>query len=158
MTVVTRRYQFSASHRLHCPELSSDENQSLFGKCNNPYGHGHDYVLHVSVMGSVDPVNGLLVRAAELDRLVQSTVLRSMSSRYLNLDVPPFDLVVPTTENVVLVIRDLLLQHWSEYVRSGDCRLQEIEVRETDRNTFSVLANAPDRVSYPQTEEANVYA
>ena len=71
MTRLTRRYRFSASHRLHSAELTEAENTRLYGKCNNPFGHGHDYVLEVSVTGEVDPATGLLLPVNRLDRLVK---------------------------------------------------------------------------------------
>lgn len=158
MITLTRRYRFSASHRLHSDAFSPEENQRLFGKCNNPYGHGHDYTLDVSVTGLADPVTGLLLRGSRLDELVQDKVLRVMSSRYLNLDVPEFQRVIPTTEHVVLVIRDLLLRHWSEYMRDHQCHLRSVHVRETDRNSFTSFTGAPEQVPVLQFEESSVNA
>jgi len=76
MTRVTRRYKFAASHRLHSSELSEPENHELYGKCNNPYGHGHDYVLEVSVAGPLDSISGQVVNILALDRLVNEQILR----------------------------------------------------------------------------------
>src|SRR5271167_2377146 len=101
---LTRRYPFAASHRLHSYELSLAENARLYGKCNNPYGHGHDYVLEVTVGGSIDPETGVLVPLKELDDLVETQVLKLFRNRNINMDVAPFKELVPTTENVVLVI------------------------------------------------------
>src|SRR5258705_5947340 len=88
--VLTRRYHFRASHRLNLPELSPAENQRLFGKCNYPFGHGHDYVLEVTVAGVVDERTGLIVRVSELDQLVREKVLQLFAYRYINEDVPQF--------------------------------------------------------------------
>jgi 6-pyruvoyltetrahydropterin/6-carboxytetrahydropterin synthase len=158
MITLTRRYRFSASHRLHSDAFSPEENQRLFGKCNNPYGHGHDYTLDVSVTGLADPETGLLVRGTPLDELVHDKVLRVMSSRYLNLDVPEFQRIIPTTEHVVLVIRDVLLRHWSEYMGNHQCHLRAVHVRETDRNSFTSYAGAPDQLPALQFEESSVNA
>ena len=75
MIGVTRKYRFAASHRLHAPQLSERENSDLYGKCNNPYGHGHNYEVEISVHGPVDPATGHAVDLVELDRLVQAAVL-----------------------------------------------------------------------------------
>ena len=92
MTRVTRRYRFAASHRLHSNQFSQEENRELYGKCNNPYGHGHDYVLDVTAEGPLDAVSGRVVSIPALDRLVSETVLRDFDHRYFNADVRDFDL------------------------------------------------------------------
>ena len=142
MTSLTRVYRFSASHRLHSPLFSDEENARIFGKCNNPYGHGHNYVLSVTVSGTVDPHTGLLVSAFTLDKLVNEKVLDLFSNCNINLDVPQFSELVPTTENLALVIADLLLQHWSEYLADSTAALRRVHVQETDRNGFEVLVPA----------------
>ena len=114
----------------------------MFGKCNNPYGHGHDYVLSVTVAGKVDERTGLLVCIRELDSLVHEKVLRLFSHRNINSDVPQFANVVPTTENITLVIATLLEEHWSEYLDVTRVRLHRVHVQETDRNGFDVLIPA----------------
>ena len=109
MTRVTRRYKFAASHRLNSSRLSEQQNGELYGKCNNPYGHGHDYVLEVSVAGPLDAVSGQVVNVQALDRLVHEQILRDFDHRYFNADVREFlgDLV-PTSENILLVIENRL--------------------------------------------------
>ena len=97
---VTRVYRFSASHRLHAESLSCEQNAELYGKCNNPYGHGHDYILHISVTGEPDSRTGRVVNFAALDRYVQERLLRLYDHSDLNSDVPGFQ-GVPTTENLV---------------------------------------------------------
>jgi 6-pyruvoyltetrahydropterin/6-carboxytetrahydropterin synthase len=139
MITLTRIYRFSASHRLHSDELSEAENTRLYGKCNNPFGHGHDYVLEVTVAGEPDESTGLLVPVPTLDRLVQDVVLRQFAWRNVNLDVPQFARVVPTTENIALVIRDLLREHWNRYFDHTHARLHRVHIQETDRNGFEVL-------------------
>jgi len=143
VTILTRRYRFSASHRLHSLELSESENQQLYGKCNYPYGHGHDYVLEVSVRGPVDPVTGVVIPAAKLDRLVSDTVLSVFASRNLNLDVCEFRSVVPTTENIAKIILGHLQRAWLDYIDAPAVQLQRVYIQETDRNSFEILAEVP---------------
>src|SRR4051794_3739729 len=97
---LTRRYHFSASHRLHSDQLSSVANSELYGKCNNPHGHGHNYVLEVTVEGEVDPETGRVIEPGALDRFVRDTVLGAIDHRDLNTDIPDFTSLVPTTENL----------------------------------------------------------
>ncbi len=104
MLRLAKRYAFSASHRLHTSQLSEEENARLFGKCNNPFGHGHNYVLEVSVSGEGDPATGMLLPRAALDRLVHQAVLDRIDHANLNSDVPAMQGVVPTTENLALLI------------------------------------------------------
>lgn len=139
MITVTRVYRFSASHRLHSPHLSEAENAAIFGKCNNPYGHGHDYVLSITVSGQIEEQTGLLVSRSSLDRLVQEKVLHLFSHRNITVDVPQFANLVPTTENVVLVIADLLQQSWREYAALREVRLERVHIQETERNGFEVV-------------------
>ncbi len=140
MTITrTHRYRFSASHRLHSPQLSPAENKQLYGKCNNPHGHGHDYILEVTVAGEADPVTGLILPVAAINRLVEERVLQVFASRSINLDVPQFQKLTATTENVALVIADLLRNHWREYLGKTDARLSRVHIQETERNGFEVL-------------------
>jgi 6-pyruvoyltetrahydropterin/6-carboxytetrahydropterin synthase len=139
MISLTRLYRFCGSHRLHCNALSDRENARIYGKCNNPYGHGHDYVLEVTASGPVDPVSGLLLPVAHLDRLVDDVVLRRFAHRNMNADLPEFAELVPTTENIALVITRLLQEHWDEYIYPPTARLARVFMRETDRNSFEVL-------------------
>lgn len=131
---LTRRYRFSASHRLDVPSFTVEDNRRLFGKCNNPHGHGHDYVLDVTVEGSPDP-SGQLVNRASLDSLISSRVLRRFDHKNLNIDVPELAGVVPTTENLASAIRSVIAQEWSL-----PARLHRIRVSETERNIFELEA------------------
>ena len=131
---LTRRYRFAASHRLHSPEVSEEENRRLYGKCNNPYGHGHDYVLEVTVEGPVDESGQVADRAA-LDRLIQKFVLDRMDHRNLNADLAEFTGRVPTTENLASVIEKSLGEHWTL-----PARLVWLRISETDRNAFELEA------------------
>src|SRR6059058_6026956 len=104
---LTRRYRFSASHRLHNKELSVDENRRTYGKCNNPYGHGHNYALEVTVSGSVDSQTGMVCDLVELDRFVDANILEKFGHANLNT-LAEFRGVVPTTENICTLVYDVL--------------------------------------------------
>jgi 6-pyruvoyltetrahydropterin/6-carboxytetrahydropterin synthase len=160
VTTLTRRYRFSASHRLHSPELTAPENAELYGKCNNPFGHGHDYVLEVTAAGEVDPFTGLILPIAKLDSLAEKKVLELFASRNINLDVPQFANLVPTTENIALVIADLLEQHWNTYLGKTRARLERIRIQETDRNSFEVLLSVPrnNRIYSHELESVTTHA
>ena len=157
MISLTRRYHFSASHRLHSEQLSADQNASLYGKCNNPYGHGHDYALEVTVGGPVDPRTGRVVPLVDLDALVSEHVLRVFAGRNINLDVPQFRSLVPSTENIVVVVRDLLLANWAQYLGNSAARLTRVFVRETGRNSFEINVPIGARESASQTEMEPAY-
>jgi 6-pyruvoyltetrahydropterin/6-carboxytetrahydropterin synthase len=129
---LTRRYRFSASHRLAAPALSDEANRQLYGKCNNPFGHGHDYVLDVTVEGAPDQ-NGLVVERHALDQVVKSRVLEQIDHRNLNVDVPAMANVVPTTENLASAIRTALERDWPLAPR-----LSCVRISETDRNIFEL--------------------
>jgi 6-pyruvoyltetrahydropterin/6-carboxytetrahydropterin synthase len=116
--------------------LSEDGNQELYGKCNNPYGHGHDYVLEVTAEGPLDQTTGQLCSVATLDALVAQYVLSALDHRNLNEDVPEFANMVPTSENLARVIERRLRQVWPSKFESGGPTLSAIRLRETKRNTF----------------------
>jgi 6-pyruvoyltetrahydropterin/6-carboxytetrahydropterin synthase len=100
---VTRRLTFNAAHRIHNPALSDDENRRLFGKCNSPNWHGHNYTLEVSVVGEPDPVSGYVIDLAELKQLVERTLLDHVDHHNFNLDVPEMAGTNPTAENIILM-------------------------------------------------------
>jgi 6-pyruvoyltetrahydropterin/6-carboxytetrahydropterin synthase len=131
---LTRRYRFSASHRLDIPSFSPEQNQRLFGKCNNPHGHGHDYVLDVTVEGSPDE-SGQIVNRSALDQLISAAVLRRFEHKNLNVDVPEMTGVVPTTENLASAIRNVIAQEWCL-----PARLHRVRISETARNIFELEA------------------
>ena len=133
MTTLTRIYEFAAAHRLNAPSLSLAENIDLFGKCNNPAGHGHNYVLEVTVGGIPDPVTGMLVGIDELDRAVQNKVVDRYDHKNLNVDVPEFLDVNTTSEVVAQTIFSRLSGHLPG-------KLVRIRLHETARNIFEVSA------------------
>ncbi|MGD0697168.1 MAG: 6-carboxytetrahydropterin synthase [Terriglobia bacterium] len=125
MIYVTRRAEFSASHFYHNPAMSPEENRRLFGKCNNPHGHGHNYTLEVTVAGDVDPATGMVMDLKDLKALVEAEVLQLMDHRFLNKEVPVFATTIPTTENIAIEIWKLLAPR----LKSGS--LHRIRVYET---------------------------
>jgi 6-pyruvoyltetrahydropterin/6-carboxytetrahydropterin synthase len=139
MIAITRRYRFSASHRLHSGELSDAQNARLYGKCNNPFGHGHNYVLEVAVGGPVDAVSGQVVPVSKLDRLVEEKVLNLFASRNLNLDLPQFRELVPTSENIASIIARLIAANWNSYIGDPEVRFERVHLQETERNGFEIL-------------------
>lgn len=135
---LTRRYRFCASHRLHMDSLSEERNRELFGKCNNPYGHGHDYVLHVTVDGALNPETGQLADRAELDDLVLRQVLPRIDHKDMNSAVPEFAELNPTTENLAKVMGDWLCSAFRDRFPPEGPRLSAVRLEETGRNTFDL--------------------
>ena len=128
-TELGRRYRFAASHRLHTEKLSEEENARVFGKCANPYGHGHNYVLEVSVSGEVDPATGMIANLTELDSFVEREVIEVFDHHSLNEDVAAFRDVVPTTENLCIEIYKRLKSF-------PKAKLERVRVQETSNNSF----------------------
>jgi 6-pyruvoyltetrahydropterin/6-carboxytetrahydropterin synthase len=104
MVYLTRKVEFSASHHYHNPKLSAAENQRIFGKCNNPNGHGHNYTLEVTVKGSVDAQTGFVVDLKQLKEIMNREVVDALDHRYLNKEVPEFADRIPTTENIAIAV------------------------------------------------------
>lgn len=138
---LTRRYRFAASHRLHRPGWPEETNRLVYGKCNNPHGHGHDYLLEVTVAGAVDPSSGRVADVARLDALVQEEVIRPFDHANLKEQLPAFAAVVPTTENLAVEIRDRLVRRWREWFPAGGPELEKIKLRETKRNIFELFVH-----------------
>jgi 6-pyruvoyltetrahydropterin/6-carboxytetrahydropterin synthase len=124
-----RRYRFAASHRLHTDQLSEEENARVFGKCANPYGHGHNYVLEISVSGDVEPATGMIANLADLDSFVEREVIEVFDCRSLNKDVAAFQKTVPTTENLCIEIFERLKSF-------PKAKLERVRVQETTNNSF----------------------
>ena len=104
MVYLTRKAEFSASHFYHNPDFTPEENQRVFGKCNNPNGHGHNYTLEVTVKGVVDPKSGFVVDLKDLKEILNREVLEALDHRHLNKEVPEFARQIPTTENLAIAI------------------------------------------------------
>lgn len=129
---VTRVYDFSAAHRLHAEGLSESENERVFGKCNRPGGHGHNYVVEITVRGEVAPETGFAYPLDRLDRIVEEEVLTPLDHRNLNTDVPEFQEQNPTSENLAVVI-------WERICPEVGDALHKVKVQETPRNFFEYL-------------------
>jgi len=128
-TALGRRYRFSASHRLHSEKLSEAENWRVYGKCNNPCGHGHNYVVEISVSGDVDPATGMIANLADLDGFVEKQVLEPFDHKSLNEDVDVFRERVPTTENLCIEI-------FSRLKSFPGAKIQRVRIEETGNNSF----------------------
>jgi 6-pyruvoyltetrahydropterin/6-carboxytetrahydropterin synthase len=126
---LTRRYRFSASHRLHSAEMSDEENRVTFGKCNNPYGHGHNYFLEVTVSGPVDPRTGMVCNLVDLDGFVEREVLGRYDLENLNT-LQEFAQTVPTTENLCVEIFEILQRSFRF------AHLERVRIEETMMNSF----------------------
>ncbi|RME41388.1 MAG: 6-carboxytetrahydropterin synthase [Planctomycetota bacterium] len=125
MVELTRAFEFSAAHRLWSETLSDEENLRIFGKCSNPHGHGHNYVLEVTVGGTPDEVTGTLIGPPELDRVVRERVIDPFDHKNLNVEVPEFCTINPSVENIARVIWDRLVEVL------GPQRLARVRVWET---------------------------
>jgi 6-pyruvoyltetrahydropterin/6-carboxytetrahydropterin synthase len=126
---LSRRYGLSASHRLYSKAYSEEENRAVYGKCANPHGHGHNYVVEVTVGGEVDAITGMVCNLADLDGCVQKTVIDRFDHTNLNFD-ETFSTQVPTTENLCVAIHNLLAEH---FVHAD---LERVRVEETRNNFF----------------------
>ena len=124
-----RRYMLSASHRLHVDSLSEEQNRAAYGKCNNPHGHGHNYVVEVMVGGEVDADTGMVLNMATLDEAVQTAVVQRFDHANLNFD-PLFVNQVPTTENLTKAVFEVL----KDALPAG--KLECVRVEETENNFF----------------------
>jgi len=132
-----RRYRFSASHRLHSPQLPEAENQRIYGKCNNPYGHGHNYVVEVRFSGPVDPATGMIANLADLDAFVEEQVIEPFDHRSMQDEVPVFRNIVPTTENLCREI-------FARLQAFPQAKLEAVRVEETSNNSFEYAGEKPD--------------
>jgi 6-pyruvoyltetrahydropterin/6-carboxytetrahydropterin synthase len=127
---LSRRYRFSASHRLHSEQMSAEENRATYGKCNNPHGHGHNYVLEVTVSGRVDN-NGMVCNLVDLDNCVQQEIITRFDLENLNTR-PEFANAVPTTEDLCTVIYDILKREFRL------AHLERVRLEETMMNSFEI--------------------
>ena len=132
-----RRYKFSAAHRLHNEQMSAQENERVYGKCNNPYGHGHNYVLEVGISGKVDSATGMIANLADLDEFVQREVIERFDQKMMNQDMLEFRGKVPTTEIVCMEIYEILKKF-------PQARLERVRVEETSNNAFEYAGEIAD--------------
>lgn len=125
--LVTRKARFSAAHRYHNPAWSDERNREVFGACNNPAGHGHNYEVEVTVEGSVDPTTGMVINLREIDAILQEEVISRLDHRHLNVDLPDWKDRQPTTENIAIAIWDRIAPRLAR----GHARLHRVRVHET---------------------------
>lgn len=135
---LTRRYMFSASHRLHSPAMSETENDRTYGKCNNPYGHGHNYMLEVTVSGKVDDVTGMVCNLVDLDSFVRHQILDRFDLQNLNM-LTEFQQNVPTTESLCTAIYEILHRGFRV------AHLERVRIEETMLNSFEYAGGAEIR-------------
>jgi len=135
---LTRRYMFSAAHRLHSDAMSAEENRSTYGKCNNPYGHGHNYALEVTVSGPVDEHTGMVCNLVDLDEFVQREILERFDHQNMNM-LPDFEREVPTTENLCICIYEIVQRGFRP------AHLEKVRLEETMMNSFEYGGSAEVR-------------
>ncbi len=144
------RTHFAAAHRLARPELSQAENEAIYGKCARPHGHGHNYLLDVTVRGPIDPRTGMVCDLAELQRLVEELVVEPFDHTFLNKDVAHFATCVPTAENIALHIADVL----ATPIAATGARLHKVRLQESPNNAAEVFAETPALEMVPAALEA----
>ncbi len=135
----TRSYVFSAAHRLHSTELSDDQNREIYGKCNNPNGHGHNYTVEVTVAGAIDPETGMLIDLSEMDRIVRS-VLEQLDLHHIDREVAAFAEHPSTAENIIVFL-------WDELEARFAGQFQHLRLWETNRNVFDYSGRAISSVA-----------
>ena len=135
---LTRRYWFSASHRLHSDAMSEEENRRTYGKCNNPHGHGHNYFLEVTVSGPVDPMTGMVCNLADLDSFIGREIVERFAHANLNL-LEDFNACVPTSENLCTRIYEILHRGFTL------AHLEKVRLEETNANSFEYAGSATFR-------------
>ena len=140
MIYVTRKSHFNASHRLHNPDKPDEWNRDMFGKCNNPNWHGHNYVLEVTVAGEADPETGYVIDLGKLKSIINKNLLDKCDHKNLNLEVPFLDGIIPSTENLVKAF----FQELEDDINNtsyGSSRLYSVKLYETERNMAEYCPN-----------------
>ncbi len=142
---LSRRYRFSASHRLHVDRLGEEGNRSLFGKCNNPFGHGHNYFVQVTLSGPVDEQTGMVINLADLDAFAAAELIEPFDSSNLN-QLPAFEDSVPSTENLCFVLWEVFTRFAAEHTPA---KLVRLRVEETNNNAFDYFGEGAPVPSLP---------
>lgn len=135
--LITKKYEFSASHRYWNKDWDQKKNEQVFGKCTSPHGHGHNYDLHVTISGKIEPATGMIINLTDLKRMVK-VVLEDFDHKYLNLDTPFFKNQIPTTENIARVLFDRIDK---ELTDKGDFDLHKIRLYERNDLYVDVWRN-----------------
>jgi len=141
MIYITRKLEFCASHRLFNPEYSDEKNAEVFGLCNNPNGHGHNYVMEVTVRGEVHPETGMVLDLKALKKLVNEEIILKVDHKNLNVDVPFLKDIIPTAENLAIHFWEVL----ESKLENG--QLYEIKLYESERNFVIYRGNSHERVN-----------
>ena len=147
---LTIRTHFAAAHRLARPELSQEENEQIYGKCARPHGHGHNYLVDITVRGAIDPRTGMVCDLSALQRLVDDLVVEPFDHTFLNKDVPFFAECVPTAENIALHISDRL----SSPIKAIGAQLHKVRLQESPNNAAEVYAEVPQLEMLPASMDA----
>jgi 6-pyruvoyltetrahydropterin/6-carboxytetrahydropterin synthase len=147
---LTIRTHFAAAHRLARPELSQEENEQIYGKCARPHGHGHNYLVDITVRGAIDPRTGMVCDLSALQRLVDDLVVEPFDHTFLNKDVPFFAECVPTAENIALHIADRL----SSPIKAIGAQLHKVRLQESPNNAAEVYAEVPQLEMLPASMDA----
>ncbi len=142
----TRRYRLSASHRLHAPSLTDQQNRDTYGKCNNPFGHGHNYFVEITVAGPIDPETGFVVDLPKLDALAQRELLDRFDGTHLNADDTFAISFVPSTENLSVEVERVFRAAVPLLDPTGRLHLHSIRIEETGNNSFDLPAQQPGSV------------
>jgi 6-pyruvoyltetrahydropterin/6-carboxytetrahydropterin synthase len=124
--LITKKFEFSSSHRYYNEDWSEDKNKEIFGLCTSPYGHGHNYELHVTISGNVDADTGMIINLSDLKKHVNE-IVKLFDHKFLNLDIPYFKDKIPTTENIANVMFELIEKNISG---KGDFKLHKIRLYE----------------------------
>lgn len=143
----SRRYRLSASHRLHAPAMTDEQNRDIYGKCNNPYGHGHNYFVEITVAGPIDPETGFVADLPKLDALAQRELIDRFDGTHLNADSTFAADFVPSTENFATEVERIFRNAVLLMDPSGKLRLQNVRVEETGNNSFDL----------PSTQSSGLY-
>jgi 6-pyruvoyltetrahydropterin/6-carboxytetrahydropterin synthase len=134
---ITKKFEFAASHRYWCEDWTPEKNQQVFGLCTSPYGHGHNYELHVTVAGKIDPQTGMIINLTDLKKHVAS-IVSEFDHKYLNIDTPYFKNIVPTTENMARTLFELIER---QLQGKGDFQLYRIRLYERHDLYVDVWSN-----------------
>jgi 6-pyruvoyltetrahydropterin/6-carboxytetrahydropterin synthase len=158
---LTRRYWLAASHRLHSPRLTEEQNRRVYGKCNNPHGHGHNYVVEVTISGQIDARTGMICNLVDLDGVVTREVLERFDHQNLNC-LPEFRELVPTSENLCKVIYQIVQRHFNGPANATTAfdgyapHLEKVRLEETSMNSFEYFgeeARLPNEAAYAGAKE-----
>ncbi|KAI8365445.1 hypothetical protein EDC96DRAFT_443661 [Choanephora cucurbitarum] len=131
---ITRSETFSAAHRLHSPELTEEENKLIYGKCNHPHFHGHNYKVEITMKGEIDPLTGMVMNLVDLKECIQLAVMDHLDHRNLDLDVPFFQSRASTTENLAVYVWSNFEYYYHQKFNNHSAQLYKVKIYETEKN------------------------